>query len=101
MTCSTCGAAGASVYHQGTEDEIILCPPCLAVNRADWPPVGERVVNESDRGDMLRWLIDNDPNGCYGDTEVREELGSAPMVLTEVWSLYRHMRYGEPMGTEP
>ncbi len=98
MICSTCSAPDARVYHQGTDDEIILCAPCYHPNRAHLGT--DREVNESDRGDMLRWLIDNDPNGCYGDTEVREELGSLPMVMTEVWALYRHMRYDEPLATE-
>ncbi len=48
----------------------------------------EPTVDMTDRESILRWLVWNDPNGCYLDEECDEE-GNARWTLDDALKAYR------------
>ncbi len=46
-------------------------------------------VNENERASLIRWLVWNDPNGCYTDQD-RSDEGLPPADLDELQKQYRY-----------
>jgi hypothetical protein len=91
--CQTCSEIDAEIVDSHGES-IPLCQKCIAngqMTTFDYTAP----IDLTNRGDVIRWLVNNDPNGCYGDVEVREELLDEPLTLEQAVKFYRHFMYGE------